>query len=947
MYNSYREIVFLLNLLLKNDKKVELSEADIFTREGGFRPAAEGQRSGEEILGGVASAYVSFMRGENPLAFPIRLPPQGVPALTAWPPMTLDAKVIAEEVRERMLKLPFVPLSYEGDSLAEYTRLTQEIVLNSGIGINSIDEMVQAGNWLFPTVGGGRQSRDTGFDSCFATTGGSLPFKLQGEDPSWLLTANLGQTSVKAKIILERAATARGPVFVYSRFIKSGALPLALALEANGYLPWGRRPMLENGAVDGLGGQCALCSKRATTHSGADHKFTQAHYILITGRSSISPKNAEDIQAARAEANKRGAQIKVVLGSQVASEGVDFRFIREIYVFDSWFHLNKMEQVLGRGVRFCSHSLLKPEERNCTIHLLVNNIEGDTETADLYMYREAMAKAIQVGRVTRVLKQYALDCNLNRDAVQITGLATQRHIDSQRVDREEVNVNDMPFTNVCDWIETCEYKCAKVVEEADMGTDMSTYTEYAVRWRESRLRSAIRSLFGRREQPVFQLADILDMMSAVPPRAVQGLLAEIVGNQAFRVRLRNKEGYIIYRNGYYMFQPDYLADVRAPLALRVADVPVKRDAFEPTSIRLQAAAAAPAPAAAAADGTTEAPAPAAAQATESIVQFWKAIIQWATEIAAGAAMKENIPPYCCTAIQAAFSGDERIRERERLIMINWLYEHIVTTAEYSEEQKREYLFSLSNILLEFVWDETLKVTEQQALVTVEEETTRKVAREQLLKRGEQTVFRWVDATTGVIRYMCGDKECFAAVTQGLERDDPMRQMKADQTTTGRNYGFIVPKAKEGRLVFKTNDVPVAPGKSPEKGRECTIVSAISYHITELKAMGEMLAREGFPKFILTEEVLDEKTRRLKERADAKAAGRATQARADIKVCGSSEPNARSTRSFENSTRACALKNIILRWLDDMNQRRGAGRLRYFYRPIASIKTGHRGAVAKA
>ena len=945
MYNSYREIVFLLNMLLRNDKKVELSEADIFTREGTFRRASEGRRSGEEILGGVASAYVSFMRGENPLAFPIRLPPQGVPSLTAWPPMTLDAKEIAEEARGRMLKLPFVPLSYEGGSLEEYQRLSQEIVETGGIGINSIDEMVQAGNWLFPIAGGGRQARDIGFDSCFEAVGGSLPFRVRGEDPSWLLTANLGQTSAKAKFILERAAGARGPVFVYSRFIKSGALPLALALEANGYLPWGRQPMLANGAIDGLGGQCALCSKRATAHTGADHKFTQANYILITGRSSISPKNAEDIQAARAEKNKRGGQIKVVIGSQVASEGVDFRFIRDIFVFDSWFHLNKMEQVLGRGVRFCSHSLLPPEERNCTIHLLVHTIEGaDTETADLYMYREAMAKAIQVGRVTRVLKQYALDCNLNRDAVQITGLATQRHIDSHGEVREEVNVNDMPFTNVCDWIETCEYKCARAVEEPTMGTDLSTYTEYAVRWRESRLRSAIRALFGTREQPVFQLEEILDMMSAVPQRAVQGLLAEIVGNKAFRVQLGNKEGYIVYRNGYYMFQPEYLADVRAPLALRVADVPVKRDAYQPATIHVEAPAAAAAPAAEGEAAEGEAAAPA-----DGIVQFWNAIQQWATEIAAGGAIKENIPPYCCSAIDTAFSGDERTRERERLIMINWLYDHIVSTEEYTPEAKRQYLAGLSDTLLEFVWDESFRVQDQQKLVAMRGDTTLKVAREQVLQRGEQSAFRWVDPMTGVIRYMCGDKECYDAVVKGFERDDPMRSLKADQTTTGRSYGFIVPKAKEGRLVFKTNDAPVAPGKAPEKGKECTIVSTISYHITDLKGMGEVLMGEGFPKFILTEEVLDEKARRQKEKVEAKTAGRAAPERAklDVKVCGSREPNAKGTRSFENSTRACALKNIMLRWLDSMNQRRGAGRLRYFYRPIAAVKSGHRGTVVKA
>jgi hypothetical protein len=397
-------------------------------------------------------------------------------------------------------------------------------------------------------------------------------------------------------------------------------------------------------------------------------------------------------------------------------------------------------------------------------------------------------------------------------------------------------------------------------------------------------------------------------------------------------------------------------------------VPVKRDAFEPATIRVQAAIAVPvAPAAAgttaaaaanpAAANPAAANAPVAAAATgmadtaaaAPIIQFWDAIVKWATEIAAGAAMKENIPPYCCSAIDAAFSGDERTRERERLIMINWLYEHIISTEAYSQEMKSQYLAGLSDTLLEFVWDESLKIQDQRSLVSLNGDTTLKVAREQLLKRGEQTAFRYIDPSTGVMRYICGDKECFQAVVMGFERDDPMRNMKADQTTTGQTYGFIVPKAKEGRLVFKTNDSPVAPGKAPEKGKECTIVSTISYHITDLKALGEILVAEGFPKFILTEEVLDEKARRQKEKMEAKAAGRTAPERTktDIKVCGSREPNAKGTRSFENSTRACALKNIVLRWLDRMNQQRGAGRLRYFYRPIASIKTGHRGTVSKA
>jgi hypothetical protein len=119
-----------------------------------------------------------------------------------------------------------------------------------------------------------------------------------------------------------------------------------------------------------------------------------------------------------------------------------------------------------------------------------------------------------------------------------------------------VNVNDTPYTNLCDWIETCEYTCAKPIDSAASGVDLSTYDEYAVKWRESELKATIRRLFEVEKQPEFQLDDILEAMSGVPQRAVSGLLSDIVGNQSFRIRVGSKEGYIVYRNNYFMFQPD-------------------------------------------------------------------------------------------------------------------------------------------------------------------------------------------------------------------------------------------------------------------------------------------------------------------------------------------------------------------------------------------------------
>jgi hypothetical protein len=958
MYNSYLEIIFLLKLLLTNDKRAVLSQRDIFLPDGRFKPALNGRKSGEELLGSAANAYVSFMRGENPLSFPVRLPPQGTPTLTGWPAKSPSGADIAPEGAKRMLRMPFVPVQFEGDSMEVYKQISRDAVEGGGLSVGSIDEMVQSGNWMFPGAAG-PAIRDAGFDECFKdmASGGASQFTAQNGAPTWLLASALGTVSPKAKFALERARTAKGVLFIYSRFIKSGALPLALALEANGYTPWGdKRPLLTQGVQTGEGLQCALCAKRQRTHAGADHKFVPAKYILITGRANISQNNPLAIQASRAKTNVDGRDVKIIIGSQVASEGVDFRFVREIYIFDSWFHLNKMEQVLGRGIRTCSHVLLPEEQRNCTTYLLVNTFnEGEeSETADLYMYRKAMIKAIEVGRVTRVLKRYALDCNLNRDAIIVTGLSTQSHTDSQGVQREEVNVNDTPYSNLCDWIETCEYTCAKPIDVGKRPVDLSTYDEYAVRWRETQLKSAIRQIFEVEKQPQFQLDDILDAMSGVPQRAISGLLSDIVGNRSFRVRVRGAEGYIVYRNNYFMFQPDYLADIRVPLALRVADVPVKRDAFDPAAITLQRKKAVAAPVEQKEDveqkeeaeeveqeaqtEKVEKPAP-SEPVPGTIQEYWRSISNWAIAISRGQSVIDDIPATVTASISSRYVGDEQAREIAWLSMISWLYEHMQTSKEYTDANKSLYLKGLAETLLQFIWDESLRPNEQLQLIQSADPIALKVGKEQIVSKEGVSAFRFVDSITGVLKYICGTTACAEAVRKEFEADplDELRTLTVNTDTTGPLYGFNVPKAKERRLIFKTSSPPV-PGGKLEKGGECAIISTISFHITMLKRISDMLVEEGFPRFILTEEILDEKTRKRAEKKAAEAAAKAAGRTVVVQT-------RRAGRTFENAVRACALKNIILRWMDIMKSATQP-RKRYFYRPVAAFKSGHKGAVQK-
>ena len=76
MYNSYKEIVWLINLMNLNDRRATIDIADVFDERGNFRLDADGRETGKDLLIRKATGYVSFVRGENPYTFPYRIYPR-------------------------------------------------------------------------------------------------------------------------------------------------------------------------------------------------------------------------------------------------------------------------------------------------------------------------------------------------------------------------------------------------------------------------------------------------------------------------------------------------------------------------------------------------------------------------------------------------------------------------------------------------------------------------------------------------------------------------------------------------------------------------------------------------------------------------------------------------------------------------------------------------------
>jgi superfamily II DNA or RNA helicase len=100
--------------------------------------------------------------------------------------------------------------------------------------------------------------------------------------------------------------------------------------------------------------------------SGEIAAGSKGQYALFTSETSDS-EIKKTLARLRRRENLNGEDIRVIVASPKVSEGVDFRYVRQIHVLDPWFNMSRIEQVIGRGMRTCSHSLLPFEEQNCTV----------------------------------------------------------------------------------------------------------------------------------------------------------------------------------------------------------------------------------------------------------------------------------------------------------------------------------------------------------------------------------------------------------------------------------------------------------------------------------------------------------------------------------------------------------------------------------------------------
>lgn len=612
MFNSCKEIIWLLNLLNINDRRPTIDIKKVFNADGDLI------ENGDNLLVRKMRGYISYVRGENPYTFPFRIFPKDIDSMNVYSSavsLQMNGRKIETHARTT-LDLYSNPIGIE--QLKGYAKIMDVLKKKKNdedekmphfseyetIPYPMLQGPLQALNIIYPTgnmdekinilefynstessssIDGSSSSSYNDSDeeehssqskttssSNESTTGGGPNLNMTGElglknvvnvssDGKFTYIAkhngffapdNIGKYSSKIKIICDHIIKSIGIVLVYSQYIDGGLIPMALALEEIGFN--NMSSSLFNPAIKG---------KLAGV------------YAMITGDTLNSKEIVNKLTDIR---NKDGNQLKVILISKTGSEGIDLKCIRQIHIMEPWYNMSRIEQIIGRGVRNGSHQSLPFEQRNVEIYMH-STIIPDTpelELVDEYLYRRAEVNAKRIGVITKLMKENAVDCILNQEQLNFTEdnfPNTIRLELSSGVIIDDFQVGDKDYTSQCDYD-----KCI-VPTELETDINLDTYNiKFAIEGSQYII-DAVKSLMLERHFYTAHtlMLEINRIGRGFSEEQIYVSLTKMINDNTIIHDKYKKKGTLVNVGNYYLFQPEEISNKNITTFERMVPIPKK------------------------------------------------------------------------------------------------------------------------------------------------------------------------------------------------------------------------------------------------------------------------------------------------------------------------------------------------------------------------------------
>jgi superfamily II DNA or RNA helicase len=181
-----------------------------------------------------------------------------------------------------------------------------------------------------------------------------------------------------------------GPAIIYSNFRNHGGLaPFIKYIESKGYIYF--------------------------KHKNAHHnKYNKKRYALWSGTEHMNEKE-EGKQLYNQPENKDGSIIKLMLISPSGKEGLSLFRTKSLHVFEPYWNQSRMDQIIGRGIRFCSHKDLPKAERYVNVYLYIATApHASHTTVDQHIYDLMKKKYGLMEQFYSLIREVAVDKKLYR-----------------------------------------------------------------------------------------------------------------------------------------------------------------------------------------------------------------------------------------------------------------------------------------------------------------------------------------------------------------------------------------------------------------------------------------------------------------------------------------------------------------------------------------------------
>ncbi len=247
-------------------------------------------------------------------------------------------------------------------------------------------------------------------------------FTKNKKNMSFMKVSTLSKYSEKLFMLLKNIQKSKGPVFIYSNYVNKGGVEIVKnLLLQNGFSSYASRGLLDK-------------------------------FVIFDDSISIKTKR-KILGIFNNPSNKYGKDIKIIIGSPSVSEGITFKNIRQIHLVEPYWNLSRTEQVIGRGVRFGSHSILPSKDRNVEIYLYASVGKNELESIDFLKYKLSEDKDKSIKQIEHILREIAVDCSLDKTRNQ--------------------QPSSKDFTRECLYSK-CDYKCSS--NKVSPKIDYSTYS---------------------------------------------------------------------------------------------------------------------------------------------------------------------------------------------------------------------------------------------------------------------------------------------------------------------------------------------------------------------------------------------------------------------------------------------------------------------------------------